>query len=79
MIKLILLGAGGGITPLYQLASNVIESPNNLTKSKLLYGNKTINDIPLKKELDNLQKQYPENFEVEYFVSELPNNEITSW
>ncbi|KAG0669579.1 NADH-cytochrome b5 reductase [Maudiozyma exigua] len=67
-----LLGAGSGITPLYQLASNVITSPDNNTKIKLLYGNKTINDIPLKKELDNLQKMHPDKFQVEYFVSESP-------
>ncbi|SMN21385.1 similar to Saccharomyces cerevisiae YKL150W MCR1 Mitochondrial NADH-cytochrome b5 reductase, involved in ergosterol biosynthesis [Maudiozyma saulgeensis] len=65
-----LLGAGSGITPLYQLASNVIEDPENKTKIKLLYGNKTINDIPLKRELDQLQFKYPEKFEVVYFVSD---------
>lgn len=67
-----LLGAGSGITPLYQLASNVITSPDNNTKIKLLYGNKTINDIPLKKELDDLQKMHPDKFQVEYFVSDAP-------
>ncbi|CAB4255214.1 similar to Saccharomyces cerevisiae YKL150W MCR1 Mitochondrial NADH-cytochrome b5 reductase, involved in ergosterol biosynthesis [Maudiozyma barnettii] len=65
-----LLGAGSGITPLYQLAHNVIENPQNKTKIKLLYGNKTVEDIPFKKELDQLQNKYPENFEVVYFVSD---------
>ena len=70
-----LLGAGSGITPLYQLASNVVASPDNMTKIKLLYGNKTINDIPLKKELDDLQRMHPDKFQVEYFVSETPKNQ----
>ncbi|SMN20813.1 similar to Saccharomyces cerevisiae YKL150W MCR1 Mitochondrial NADH-cytochrome b5 reductase, involved in ergosterol biosynthesis [Maudiozyma saulgeensis] len=69
-----LLGAGTGITPLYQLAHHITQNPNDKTKIKLLYGNKTPNDILLKKELDNLQSKYPEKFEVVYFVDKAEGN-----
>ncbi|CAB4254935.1 similar to Saccharomyces cerevisiae YKL150W MCR1 Mitochondrial NADH-cytochrome b5 reductase, involved in ergosterol biosynthesis [Maudiozyma barnettii] len=63
-----LLGAGTGITPLYQLAHHIAQNSNDKTKVKLLYGNKTPKDILLKKELDDLQTKYPQKFEVIYFV-----------
>ena len=63
-----LLGAGSGITPLYQLAHHIAQNPKEKTKINLLYGNKTPQDILLKKELDNLQSTYPDKFSVTYFV-----------
>lgn len=65
-----LLGAGSGITPLYQMCSHIVNDPNEKTKVKLLYGNKTPSDILLKKELDALQAKNPEKFEVVYFVDD---------
>lgn len=64
-----LLGAGSGITPLYQLATGILRDDNDTTKIKLVYGNKTPMDIPLKSELDQLKKKFPDRFDVEYFVS----------
>lgn len=63
-----LLGAGSGITPLYQLVYHLTKNPNEKTKINLFYGNKTPQDILLKKELDDLQKKYPEKLKVTYFV-----------
>lgn len=63
-----LLGAGTGINPLYQLVHHVAQNPNDKTKINLFYGNKTPSDILLKKELDDLQKKYPDKVKVNYFV-----------
>ncbi|CCK70942.1 cytochrome-b5 reductase KNAG_0F02800 [Huiozyma naganishii CBS 8797] len=68
--SILLLGAGTGITPLYQLAHHIVQNPKENTKVKLLYGNKTPEDILLKKELDQLQKDHPDKFEVVYFVDQ---------
>lgn len=57
-----LLGAGSGITPLFQLALHIVEDQNDKTKVNMLYGNKTPQDILPRKELDELQLKYPENF-----------------
>ncbi|AJS35438.1 Mcr1p [Saccharomyces cerevisiae YJM1248] len=65
-----LLGAGTGINPLYQLAHHIVENPNDKTKVNLLYGNKTPQDILLRKELDALKEKYPDKFNVTYFVDD---------
>ncbi|KAG0677388.1 NADH-cytochrome b5 reductase [Kluyveromyces marxianus] len=63
-----LLGAGTGITPLYQLVHHIATNPADKTKVHLYYGNKTPSDILLKTELDNLQKKYPDQVKITYFV-----------
>ncbi|KAM3160688.1 NADH-cytochrome b5 reductase [Lachancea thermotolerans] len=63
-----LLGAGSGITPLYQLVHHISQDPKDKTKIHLLYGNKTPNDILLKKELDAIQAKYPDQVKIHYFV-----------
>lgn len=66
--SIILLGAGTGINPLYQLVHHLSENPNEKTKINLFYGNKTPQDILLKKELDDLQKKHPDQLKITYFV-----------
>ncbi|SCU93967.1 LAFA_0F19152g1_1 [Lachancea sp. 'fantastica'] len=63
-----LLGAGSGITPLYQLVHHISQNPEDKTKINLLYGNKTPDDILLKKELDEIVAKYPEQVKIHYFV-----------
>lgn len=63
-----LLGAGTGITPLYQLVHHIAQDPTDNTKIHLFYGNKTPADILLKPELDALQKKYPDQVKITYFV-----------
>ncbi|SCU88101.1 LADA_0E08196g1_1 [Lachancea dasiensis] len=63
-----LLGAGSGITPLYQLVHHISQNPEDKTKINLLYGNKTPNDILLKKELEEIQAKYPEQVKLHLFV-----------
>ncbi|XDT24634.1 Ferredoxin reductase-type FAD binding domain profile [Nakaseomyces glabratus] len=63
-----LLGGGTGITPLYQLVHHITQNKEDKTKINLFYGSKTPSDILLKKELDDLQKKYPEQLNIQYFV-----------
>ncbi|GAV48156.1 hypothetical protein ZYGR_0I04530 [Zygosaccharomyces rouxii] len=63
-----LLGAGSGITPLFQLLRSVAKNPEDKTKVNLFYGNKTPGDILLKKELDDLQQKYSDQVKITYFV-----------
>ncbi|CAH00358.1 cytochrome-b5 reductase [Kluyveromyces lactis] len=69
-----LLGAGTGINPLYQLVHHIAENPEDNTKIHLYYGNKTPEDILLKSELDNLQKKYPDQVKITYFVDKAEGN-----
>ncbi|QLL33471.1 hypothetical protein HG536_0E03820 [Torulaspora globosa] len=66
--SIVLLGAGTGINPLFQLVHHLSENPNEKTEIHLFYGNKTPQDILLKKELDELQKKHPDRLKISYFV-----------
>ncbi|KAL6946722.1 NADH-cytochrome b5 reductase [Hanseniaspora osmophila] len=65
-----LIGGGTGINPLYQLIHHVCVNPQDNTKIKLFYGNKTPQDILLRSELDALAKKYPDQFQVQYYVDQ---------
>ncbi len=66
--EIALLGAGTGITPLYQLVQEITKNPADKTKVTLIYGNLSPNDIILKKQLDVLTSKFPDQFKVHYFV-----------
>ncbi|AET41530.1 cytochrome-b5 reductase Ecym_8246 [Eremothecium cymbalariae DBVPG len=70
--SVVLLGAGTGITPLFQLMHHIAENKADHTKVHLFYGNKTPQDILLKKELDDLASRFPDQIHVTYFVDK-PN------
>ena len=63
-----LIAGGTGITPMYSIALASLLGRENL-EIKLLYSNKTKNDILLKSELDNLAKTYPDRFQVFYTLT----------
>ena len=60
-----MIAGGTGITPMYQVAQEVLKNPDDKTEIDLIYGNKTEDDILLRKELDALAKKHP-NFRVHY-------------
>lgn len=66
--SIVLLGAGTGITPLFQMIKQITNDPKDKTKIHLLYGNKTPQDILLKKELDELKALHPDKLKISYFV-----------
>ncbi|KAM9930504.1 hypothetical protein OXX59_000445 [Metschnikowia pulcherrima] len=63
-----LVAGGSGITPILQVITKVITTPEDRTKLTLLFGNETENDILLKTELDEIAKKYPD-FTVHYTVT----------
>ncbi|OBA27014.1 ferredoxin reductase-like protein [Hanseniaspora valbyensis NRRL Y-1626] len=69
--EVVLIGGGTGITPLYQIIHQVTKNPEDKTKIKLFYGNKTEEDILLKKELDSIAAKYPGQFEVKYYLDSI--------
>ncbi|KAH3664161.1 hypothetical protein OGAPHI_004875 [Ogataea philodendri] len=71
--EIYLLGGGTGITPLYQIIHEVLKNKEDKTKIKLLYGSKSLDDILLKKELDELAKKHPDQLKVSYFVDKAPS------
>lgn len=68
--RITMLAGGTGIAPMFQALHPILKTPNEKTQIRLLYGNKTPNDILLKTELDELVNSYPERFMVYYVVGE---------
>ncbi|ANZ78057.1 BA75_04577T0 [Komagataella pastoris] len=66
--EIALIGGGSGITPLYQLIHHITSNPEDNTKVKLFYGNKTPNDILLRKELEETAAKNPQQFELHLFL-----------
>ncbi|WPH04827.1 NADH-cytochrome b5 reductase [Acrodontium crateriforme] len=64
-----LIAGGTGITPMYQLTRQIFKNPNDKTKVTLVFGNVTEEDILLKKELAELENQFPDRFRAFYVLS----------
>lgn len=69
-----LLGAGTGITPLYQLMHAIDSNPEDKTKVTLFYGNLTDEDILIKDKLDAIAKKKPDQFKIHYFIDKPTSN-----
>ncbi|CCH40851.1 NADH-cytochrome b5 reductase 2 [Wickerhamomyces ciferrii] len=63
-----LIGGGSGITPLWQILHEITKNPEEKTKVNLVYGNKTPEDILLKKDLDAIAEKFSDRVKVHYFV-----------
>jgi len=62
-----LIAGGTGITPMYQLITEILANPRDHTEVRLVYASRTPADIILKTELDALSVTHP-NFKVIYTV-----------
>lgn len=60
--------SGIGITPIFSHIKNILYE-EQFTRIFLFYGNKSYDDIVLKQELEDLQKEAGERFQVFYFLS----------
>lgn len=71
-----MIAGGTGLTPMLQLIRNVLvtRAGQDHTKLALLYANQSENDILLRKELDELKENHPDQFELWYTVDKAPEN-----
>lgn len=67
-----LIAGGTGITPMWQLARAIFKNPEDKTKVTLLFGNLTEDDILLRKEWEDLEKQYPGRMRAFYLLDNPP-------
>ena len=66
--NIILIAAGMGITPLYQLAKRIVENDEDETRITLLFSCKNYQVIPLREQIHSMQSYW--NFSVRYFLSD---------
>lgn len=64
-----LWGAGSGITPLFSIIKEVLNTNQN-TSIHLIYSNKNQESVIFKKQISQLQKDYSSVFSVTYFYSQ---------
>ncbi|CAO3608041.1 unnamed protein product [Cunninghamella blakesleeana] len=70
-----MIAGGTGISPMYQMIKHILTNSkeDETTKLWLIYANKTEQDILLKEELDQLEKEHSSRFKIKY-VLEYPKN-----
>nr|CAG4645748.1 EOG090X0BKI [Lynceus sp. MCZ IZ 141354] len=66
--KVNMIAGGSGITPMLQLIREVLKHENDHTELALLYANQTENDILLRQEIEECEKNYPQRFKAWYTV-----------
>ncbi|EPY36685.1 cytochrome-b5 reductase [Strigomonas culicis] len=67
-----MLAGGTGITPMYQIARHVLHGAGNTTQVRLLFSNKTPQDVLLSTELAALEKGFASHFTVTHAISKGP-------
>jgi len=70
--KITLVAGGTGLTPCYQVLAAVLREAQDPTQVRLLYANRSPDDILMREELDNLARLHPERFQLWYTVDCLP-------
>ncbi|KAJ3571620.1 hypothetical protein NP233_g3644 [Leucocoprinus birnbaumii] len=69
-----LIGGGSGITPLYQILTHALDSPNNKTKFTLIFSNVAEKDILLREELEALKKKHADKLDLVYYLDKPSEN-----
>lgn len=67
--RITLILGGSGITPGYQLIARILKVNEDKTKIKIIDANKTENDILMKEELAQLEKDHPEQLQICHVLS----------
>mmetsp|Transcript_28753 Transcript_28753/g.40650 ORF Transcript_28753/g.40650 Transcript_28753/m.40650 type:complete len:140 (+) Transcript_28753:51-470(+) len=65
-----MLAGGTGIAPMFQALWPILTTPGDTTQVRLLYSNKTPEDIMLKTQLDLLVRKYPDRLSVFYIIGD---------
>ncbi|KAF9538421.1 hypothetical protein EC957_006768 [Mortierella hygrophila] len=70
--RIVTLAGGTGITPIYQLIRAIARDPTDRTEVRLIYANRTENDILLHEELLQLEKESAGRVKISFTLSSPP-------
>lgn len=69
-----MIAGGTGITPMYQIAREVLRDKQDTTKLFLIFANVSVDDILLKEQLDNLARAHPDRFSMHLVLDHAPRD-----
>jgi len=69
-----MIAGGTGITPMYQVAREILKNPEDRTKITLVFGNISEEDILLKRELEDMENTFPQRFRAFYVLDNPPES-----
>lgn len=67
-----MIAGGTGITPMLQLVRHILKDPADKTKLALIFANQTEKDILVRKELEEVAKEHPDQFKLWYTLDKPP-------
>ena len=70
-----MIAGGTGITPCYQVLAAILRDPKDATKVRLLFANRTPDDILARDILEGLAAEHPERFMLSLTVDKAPSAE----
>lgn len=69
--KLNMIAGGTGITPVMQIASEILRNPEDRTKIFLVFACREENDLLMRSCLDEWAEKFPHKFQVHYILSDM--------
>ncbi|KAJ3218848.1 NADH-cytochrome b5 reductase [Dinochytrium kinnereticum] len=72
--EIVMLAGGSGITPMYQIIDAILSNPKDATTIKLIYANKTEQDILLREDLDVLASENSKQLSLHYVLEKTPSS-----
>ncbi|KAF9349415.1 hypothetical protein BGX34_001812 [Mortierella sp. NVP85] len=72
--RIVMMSGGTGITPIYQVVRAVAQDPQDFTEVRLIYANKTEEDILLREELVQLEKKSHGRIKISFTLSNPPKD-----
>ncbi|CAN9498643.1 unnamed protein product [Ophioblennius macclurei] len=67
-----MIAGGTGITPMLQLIRSITADPTDRTRCSLIFANQTEEDILLREELEEVQKEHPDQLKVWFTLDKPP-------
>nr|XP_008006115.2 NADH-cytochrome b5 reductase 2 isoform X1 [Chlorocebus sabaeus] len=67
-----MIAGGTGITPMLQLIRHITKDPSDSTRMSLIFANQTEEDILVRKELEEIARTHPDQFDLWYTLDRPP-------
>lgn len=68
--KFNMIAGGTGITPVMQIAAEILRHPEDNTKMSMIFACREENDLLMRSTLDEWAEKYPTKFQVHYILSD---------